>query len=357
VRLQLTIAALLALSGVAWADDSFVAKTQVYVDNDHTTVVSPLVGISKDAWQGGTLGASYVADVVSSASIDVVSNATHQMNDLRNEVTGSITQKLKDTTLSGAYIYSSEHDYWSNNLAFSLSQDLFQKNTTLALGYALALNDVGRTGDQAFHRSLQVHSLSGSWTQVLTKSTILQGSYTFGYLNGYMSSPYRFVRIDTPDASDIAFKIPENDPSVRIRHAFVVGFNQHVGKDSSVQADYRLYFDSWGLISHTVQLRYFVNFGSFTLRLRERFYYQKGADFFQTNYTSDHLQPYVTADRELSTFWSNVAGIKASWKLPVLHRALEIELKADFFYFKYIDFALLTSRLGADLGAGLALAF
>jgi hypothetical protein len=361
LRLQLRRAAAIALA-LAWArpgraEDSFVAKTQVYVDSDHTTVVSPLVAISREAWKGGTLGASYVADVVSSASIDVVSNATKRMSDVRSEITGGLSQKLRSTTLSGSYIYSTENDYQSHNVSLGLAQDLFQRNTTLALGYGLSLNDIGRTGDQAFHRSLMVNSLSASVTQVLDRATVLQGSYSFSYDSGYQASPYRFVRIEAPDLSGVEFKVPETDPLERLRHALVVGVNRHLFTDSALQGDYRIYFDSWGVVAHTVQLRYLVNFHDVTLRFRERFYYQGAADFFRSHYTIDHLQSFVTVDRELSTFWSNIVGAKVSWRLPFVQRAVALELKGDVFYFQYLDFALLGSRVGANLEAGLSVIY
>jgi hypothetical protein len=353
----LLVVAVVLIGGRAWGEDSFVAKTQVYVDNDHTTVVSPLVALKRETWKGGTLGASYVADVVSSASVDVVSNATKQMNDFRSEITGSLDQKIRSTTLSAAYIYSVEHDYESHNLNLGLSQDLFQRNTTLAIGYSLSLNSVGRAGDQAFHRSLDVNGVGLSWTQVLNPRTVAQLSYSFSYASGYQASPYRFVRIETPDYTQTEFKVPETEPTERYRHAVVVGINRHLGKNASLQGDYRFYADSWGVQAHTLQARFFLTLKDVTLRLRERFYYQKGADFFRSHYTSDQSQPYVTADRELSTFASNVAGLKASWRLPWVHRALEVEAKADVFYFSYVDFALLASRVGADLEAGFSVVY
>jgi hypothetical protein len=335
------------------ADDSFVAKTQIYTDSDHTTVVSPLAALSRDAWTGGTLSASYVADVVSSASIDVVSNATTQMHDFRSEITAGLVQKVHNTTLSGSYVYSVENDYQSHNAELGFAQDLFEKNSTLAFGATLSANDVYRTGDQLFHRKLLVAGLSGSWTQVLDRATIAQLSYSFSYGNGYWASPYRFVRVETPDLAAIEFKVPETEPNVRYRHAAVVGLNRHLFSDTSLQGDYRFYADNWGILAHTVQLRYFVTWGDVTLRLRERFYYQTGASFFRPHYTAATLQPFVTADRELSTFWSNVAGFKVSWRLPWVHRALEVEAKVDYFHFGYVNFALLATRDGADLEAGL----
>ena len=357
VAVAFAVASLLALSPSARADDSFVAKTQIYTDTDHTTVVSPLAALSRDTWKGGTLSASYVADVVSSASIDVVSNATTRMNDFRSEITAGLVQKLHNTTLSADYVYSVENDYQSHNVDLGIAQDMFEKNSTLAIGATFSGNDVYRTGDQSFHRKLEVAGLSASWTQVLNRATIAQLSYSFSYGNGYWASPYRFVKVETTDFSQILFKVPETEPNERFRHAAVIGLNRHLFTDTALQGDYRFYADSWGVLSHTIQLRYFVTWKDVTLRLRERFYYQTGASFFRPHYTADNsgttLQPFVTADRELSTFWSNVAGFKVSWRLPWVHHALEVEAKVDYFHFGYVNFALLASRDGADIEAGL----
>lgn len=351
---RLLLVAVVAVAAVdARADDSFVAKTQVYTDSDHTTVVSPLAAISRDAWSGGTLSASYVADVVSSASIDVVSNATRQMHDFRSEITAGLTQKVRTLTLDGSYVYSVENDYQSHNANVGLAVDLFEKNSTLALGYSVSANDVYRTGDQRFHRRLLVNGASASWTQVFDRKTIGQASYTFSYDNGYQASPYRFVRIETPDLMGIEFKVPETEPLERYRHAAVVGLNRYLFPDSALQGDYRFYADNWGVLSHTVQLRWFLTFHDVTLRLRERFYYQSAASFYRPHYTVDTLQPYVTSDRELSQLWSNIVGIKLSWRLPWVHRALELEAKADYFHFGYMNFPLLATRDGANIEGGL----
>ena len=266
----------LALATPARADDSFVAKTQIYTDSDHTTVVSPLAALSRDAWNGGTLSASYVADVVSSASIDVISNATSHMHDFRSEITAGLVQKLRNSTLSASYVYSVENDYQSHNVELGFAQDMFEKNSTLAFGATFSGNDVYRTGDQSFHRRLNVGGASASWTQVLDRATIAQLSYSFSYGNGYWASPYRFVKIETPDFQQIEFKVPETEPNERYRHAAVIGLNRHLFTDTSLQGDYRFYTDNWGILSHTVQLRYFVTWKDVTLRLRERFYYQIG---------------------------------------------------------------------------------
>lgn len=349
------VAMLSSFASDARAENSFDAKTQVYVDSDHTTVISPLVAISRDAWRGGTVSASYVADVVSSASVDVVSNATKRMTDFRSEISGTVSQKVRATTLSGTYVYSTEHDYASHNAAFSLSQDLLQKNTTLAFGGSFSSNAVGRANDQAFHRSLWTAGASASWTQTINRKTILQLSYSFSYNNGYQASPYRFVRVYDFEAGDVLYKVPETAPSIRLRHAFVAGINRFLGHGVALQGDYRFYFDDWGLVSHTVQLRLLVSIKHVTLRLRERFYYQTGVDFYRPYYTD--VQRYMTADRELTTFASNLVGLKLAWRLPFLDRALSAEIKGDFVYYRYREFPLLPHRFGGTAELGLNLVY
>ena len=269
------------------------------------------------------------------------------MNDFRSEITAGLVQKLRNTTLSGSYVYSVENDYQSHNVDLGLSQDLFEKNSTLAIGATFSANDVYRTGDQLFHRKLARRRRVGvvdagarprhhraALVHVLLRQRLL-------------GEPVPLRAVETPDLSAIEFKVPETEPNERFRHAAVIGLNRHLFSDTSLQGDYRFYADNWGVLSHTIQLRYFVTWKDVTLRLRERFYYQTGASFFRPHYTAATLQPFVTADRELSTFWSNVAGFKVSWRLPWVHRALELEAKVDYFHFGYVNFALLAHRATA----------
>ena len=233
----------------------------------------------------------------------------------------------------------------------------FSRNSTLGLSYTFSGNSVGRTGDEAFHRDLYVNGLNASWTQVLSPAMIAQFSYSFGYNDGYQASPYRFVRVESPDLLMTQFKIPETDPNIRVRHAAVVGLNRHLFSNSSIQGDYRFYSDSWGILAQTVQLRYFIGFRDVTLRFHARFYYQNNANFYQEHYTTEAIPHYITADRELSKFWSTLEGVKASWQLPWVHRALYLEAKVDFFYFDYLNFSLLKSRIGANSELGLSVIY
>ena len=67
--------------------------------------------------------------------------------------------------------------------------------------------------------------------------------------------------------------------------------------------------------------------------MRERFYTQNAASFYQSTYTS--AQEFMAFDRELSSLWSETLGAKL---MHALTPHLEGELKADLFYYSYADF-------------------
>lgn len=366
MRLQLTAAApvrppilaaaaaLIALGGgaaTARAGGDFDAQVQVYVDSDHTQVVSPLVHAQADVTPTTEVQAGYVADVVSSASVDIVTQASKiTIHDVRHQGSLGASKILGDWTARGGYIFSTENDYTSNNFSLGVERRLAENATTLALGYQLSLDQVGRAGDANFGRSLTAQSVSATWTQVLTPDLAMQLSYELGIAHGFQASPYRFVPVAADAMSPPSFWVPETDPEDRYRHAAVLSLNKHLFEHSAIQGDYRFYRDTWGITSHTVELRYLVDLSSKAeLRLRGRVYTQSGAGFYQASYAGP--EKYMTIDRELGPLSSVLGGIKLTYKLGT---AFELSGKLDLFHFSYPEFPRLRSRLGANIGLGLS---
>lgn len=352
MRLQLITAGLL-LATSAHADTSFTSKLQVYADDDHTQVVSPVVDAQADVHAGTTVSLGYLADAVTSASVDIVSQASKKtIHDTRHQVSGSVSQDLGSLTLRGGYSFSRENDYRSHTLGGGLQQELDDKNTTLSLGYTLSLNDVGRANDQVFAESLTVHGLNASWTQVISQKAIVQLTYELGYASGFQASPYRYVPVRMSTDATPEYWVAETDPDTRWRHALVIAGNRAVAK-GAVQADYRLYRDTWGITSHTIGARYFVKLSrDVELRLRHRFYTQTAASFYRAVYPM--TSAYMTIDRELSPLWSETLGGKLAYDI---NGHVEAELKVDLFYYRYSDFPALTSRLGTNAGLGVTLTY
>jgi hypothetical protein len=344
-----------ALAGArAHAQTAFVSKLQVYVDDDHTQVVSPLVRAETDVTPTTNISTGYVADIVSSASVDIVSQASKTtIHDVRHQASFGVDQILGNFTARAGYTYSTENDYRSHNVDLGLERRLASNDTTLAAGWALSLNTVGRAGDANYHDSLTVNAASLSVTQVVSPRVVVQLTYDFSWNDGLMASPYRFVPVRATEGAAPLMWVAETDPRTRARHALVAGANFHVGADTAIQADDRLYVDDWGIISETAQVRVITGFGpSVELRLGARGYVQSGANFYRPLYTD--VETYMTIDRELSMLWSATVGAKLAVKLGA---EVETELKSDVFYYRYPDFPLLPSRLGANLGLGIAVRY
>jgi hypothetical protein len=345
----LALAAIAALGARAGAQTTFVGKVQVYVDSDHTQVVSPLVRAATDVTPTTNISTGYVADVVTSASVDIVTQASKTtIHDTRHQASFGVDQILGSFTARAGYTYSTENDYRSHNVDLGLERRLASNDTTLAIGWALSLDTVGRAGDANYHDALTVNEASLAWTQVLSPEVVLQLTYDLAYNDGMMASQYRFVPVRTASGAPPLMWIAETDPRVRARHALVAAVNWHVGEDTAIQADDRVYVDTWGITSDTAELRVVTGLApGFELRVGARGYVQSGASFYRVRYAD--LERYMTIDRELSALWSATGGAKLAVKLGA---DVEIELKADLFYYRYPNFPLLPSRTGANLGAG-----
>jgi len=353
LQLSATVAleavALLA-SAPVFAQTEATTRVQVYVDNNATQVVSPLARAAAQLGDSTQISAGCVVDVVTSASVDVVTQASKTtIHDVRTEPWVDLSHSFGRTRLSGGYVYSRERDYVSNGAGAGIEQQLWDNNTTLGLAYRLSLDDVGRAGDANFSRSLAVHSITASWSQVVTSRFLVQVGVEVGYGVGFFASPYRFVPVAGAAGAGPTTWVPETDPDRKVRGAIVVSASRHVFSDSAVQGDYRFYDDDWGLRSHTVELRYVVNLTrNLEIRLRNRFYIQGKADFYQSSYTQ--IMRYMTFDKELGTLWTDLAGVKLSWRVL----SVELEAKVDAFRFRYLDFAPLASRSGANVGFGVS---
>ncbi len=364
MRLQLKSipAAALLLAGPALAEDVEVhGVVSMYADDDATTVVSPRTRVTGRPNEDWAIWAGWAADVTTSASVDVTTSATPRSkawDETRHEVFGSLSTTQGDVGASAGAVYSTEEDWESIGTFGGASVDLLQKNVTLSGRYGLSIETIGRAMDANFARPLTVHTGEAGFTQVLSPWAIGQISYTLTAAEGYQQSVYRYVPVQRSFSETV---LPENHPSSRLRHAFTLRANQHLFSDSAIQGDYRLYLDDWGVLSHTVGLRYLIHFTpGLTLRLRARGYLQAGADFYRDEYAStDGTVPtFVSRDREISDLLGLLGGVKAAWRFdglgPISY--MEVDAKGDVFQYTYSDYSELAGRVGwvgeGGLGGG-----
>lgn len=369
MRLQLTALLLVAIghSGVASADDPYTLSfdTLVYSDTDNVLVVSPQVAARRaldDA--GGAATARAVVDVISAASVDVVSQATAGFTEVRREADLSASHRMGALLPELRYRYSDEPDYRSHGLGGSLARDFADHDTTIGLSYDLSLDTVGRSGTpfDRWSRDLATHSAEIGWTQVLGARTVGRVAYSLVVQDGYLEKPYRYVPLFDPgtlatleadgmtlDGDNFSsYRLPERPPEEvpnrRLRHAFALRGVRYVPDLGAIQADYRFYVDSWGMQAHTVDGTLRLPMGRFRLDLEDRLHWQGPVDFWRRVYTVDgagEVPRWRTVDRDLGGYLQDTLQARGQLDLA----SLEIYALAGAMVTRFDDYLFLDWRL------------
>ena len=302
-------------------------------DDGETRVESPKLDVSSKFMQDrATVRVGYAADIVTSSSSDVKSYGTRdKISDYRKEYDGTFSMELQDGSVGWTFINSTENDYRSNTIAFAGSRDFFEKNTTLFMSFAFGEDRIGRSTDKIDeYKAMTNQTYSLGLTQVFSKKSVGQLLYDFRVENGYMASPYRRARQKNADGT--LRLLPENHPLTRNRNSIALKYNQYLdGPAISLASTLRTYFDSWGVLSGTLEERVGRRFGDrFDLALNLRFYYQKEASFYQDKY--DDLGAFYTGNKTLANYTSLLVGIRPTYL--ILER-LSAFAKAEYYTIDY----------------------
>src|SRR6516165_2766653 len=84
-----------------------------YNDSDHVTVLTPSIALGIENTSGASLHATYLVDIVSAASVDIVSTASTRWKEVRHAGTLEAEYKPHDFGVSIGTSVSSEPDYLS----------------------------------------------------------------------------------------------------------------------------------------------------------------------------------------------------------------------------------------------------
>ena len=381
MRLQLIGAGviLLASSAAAAQEDSdwtIASDSLVYGDTDNVVVLSPQLTVRRALDdEGGEAGARVVVDVISAASVDVVSQASTRFNEVRTEADLSIAKAFGDYLPGLGYRYSHEPDYESHQARGSLRMRLGTPDSVLGLEYGLTADRVGRTGtpSSVFSESLTTHAATASLTQVLGRRTIVRATYSLTLQRGYMEKPYRFVPLfdaaglamaeadgvtldlDSFDRYRLDARPPEEVPDSRQRHAVGLRALRFVDAiNAALELDYQLYIDDWGVVAHVLEpsyrrigesdVRLFgARLGRLGLGAYARLYRQSSAEFWERAYVVEDGQiPRLrTVDRELSSYLSATGGVRLEWRRDSISGYLDGSAMVT----RYDDFLYLDDRL------------
>jgi len=291
----------------------------------------PAMLIRKSISDSVSLNASYFVDMVSNASIDVVTTAS-PYREQRVETGVGADYVYRDALISLAATHSNEPDYIADSAGIDVAQNFFGDMTTVNVGYTHGWDTVMKHGDPSFSQPADHWQYRLGATQVLTARWLMSLNLEAISDDGYLASPYRVARV-------FGAAVPEVDPSTRSSRAAQLRVVGSVGAKGAVRAEYRYFWDTWDIHANTTELGYSQYAGSrWLLDAYARYYSQGHALFYSNDFTSE--MQYMSRNRQLSTFNDVGLGVKASY--TALHEAGRYDVKVGLDFerlsFHYNDF-------------------
>ncbi len=283
---------------------------------------------------------SYVAAVSGASGVTTAAGGGgSSLSDTRNEILGGITHNFNNVIAVDAYMdYSTESDYESATPTITIKKDLFEKNTTLTLGYSRNMDTVsGAFMDASLERNTD--NLYFGITQLISPLAIMQIGYSLNQSSGYMPEGVRLVPVDGVAADTCADEsatcVDESFPGERNRNAYLFSVNRYfiegIGgllNRSALKLTLRYYDDDWDISSYMGEVEFYKYLSEqVILRLNYRYYTQTQAFFIKDSYLSG--DQYKSSSPQLEEFDTNLAGVKLTYFLkdlglpPVALNAIE----------------------------------
>ena len=349
-------------------------EASAYTDSTNVHVFSPSINAAiSSPTAGWNIGASYLLDVVTAASPDIVSMASRSFKEQRHAVAAGGGYKVGVVGLSVNGNLSSEPDYLSQTIGGALSTELGEKTVTPRVGYNVSRDRIGirNTPFSQFERNLTTHAMEAGITFVLSKATLLVTGLTVQLERGEESKLYRYVPtfapdiagkvapgepIDTVNANRLPVRARELLPRERDRFSLGARVN-HRMPTGTLRVEERAYVDNWGIKATTTDAKYYHDLGD---RLRVwphlRLHAQTGASFYKLAYAAEidkdniplQILTYRTGDRELSPMLGVTAGggIRIALTSDTSSVQYALILSGEAMYNRYLRSLYIKSRTG-----------
>lgn len=318
-----------AAHGIVLPEDKAEAMYHVY-DGGGVRATGPALLVRKSLADKFSLSASYYVDMVSNASIDVVTTAS-PFKEKRTAYSLGGDYIYRDSQISLSYYSSKEPDYTAESIGMDVSQEVFGGMTTVSLGFTRSSDQVGRKNDGFFDYARHWQYRVGV-TQILTPRWLASVNLEAISDDGYLGSPYRVARV-------FGAAVPERNPRTRSSRAVKFRVIGDLGSRDALRGEYRYFWDTWDIAAHTAEIGYSRYFGEAWLGdALLRYYTQDKALFYSDNAQADTL--YVSRNRQLSTFNSFAIGAKATYTVPNVPAKYGVKVTGayEFKRFKFNDF-------------------
>jgi len=316
IRRVLIIAVSILAFGVANAgvlpDDRADVLYHLY-DGGGVEIDGPSVLVRKKVGKSLSVVGNYYVDMVSSASIDVVTQASPYTEE-RKQWSLGMDYLRGNTTMRVGYTSSEESDFDAETVTFSVSQDMFGDLTTLTLSYALGDDLVRHSDDPTFERPLDRQIYGVGVTQILTKNLISSLNIETITEEGYLNNPYRSVRyFDSSSTTGYRYEA-ELYPNTRTSNAIGLRMRYFLPYRAAIEGEYRFFTDTWDIDGNTMSLSYIQPWNNFTFTGKFRYHNQTGAHFYSDLFPRSQATNFRGRDKELSPLTSYTIKLQAAYE-------------------------------------------
>jgi hypothetical protein len=272
----------------------------------------PSLLVRKSVGKSVSLSANYYVDMISSASIDVVTTAS-PYNEERTQYSLAADYLRGNTTMSAGFTSSTESDFDANTYHLAVSQDMFGQLTTLTLSYSYGDDTVRRSDDPSFFRDNTRQQYGVGMTQILTRNLIAALNVEVITDEGFLNNPYRSVRYSDP-ANPVGYSFePELYPATRTTNAVGIRAKYYLPYRAALEAQYRYFIDTWDIEAHTASIAYTHPWRDFVFTGKFRYHQQSGAHFFRDIFSRSQATNFRGRDKELSPLNSSTVKFSATY--------------------------------------------
>ncbi len=189
----------------------------------------------------------------------------------------------KDTVSAG---FSVEKDYESWHFGMANERQFNDKNTTMNVAWSWSFDEIEPTDGGAaggFNRVKSDHKWSvdlfAGLTQIVSRASVAQVTVNYKHSDGFLDDPYKQIAYIGGAAANLPDARPHDKDQVSVMARYRHHFEDVEG---TLQLDYRFYFDSWGVTSHTAELGWSQTFADIVrIAPSFRYYSQSQADFYE----------------------------------------------------------------------------
>lgn len=272
----------------------------------HDVPVSERVDVGIDFLFEHMSGASpwFVTEGDPGEQLQVMSGAT--IEDRRIDVAMDVDYFLdngKDTFTAGV---STERDYLSGHFGLATERHFNDKNTTFNFSGAFSYDEIEPTDADVFQNRPDQENrwsidLFAGLAQIISRASTAQLTVNYKHSDGYLGDPYKEVAFGRAVTNS---NVSDERPSGKEQVSFLARYRHHFeDANGSLSADYRIYFDDWGMVSHTVDLGWYQTFWDWlTISPSARWYSQSKTNFYEPFLQVANAPRHRSSDYRLSPY-------------------------------------------------------